>query len=172
MDLTLFALVSAPIVAIAGWRLANRPRPTPGANGAAASVRRELSRLDPFSFFVISGHPYGVDQVVVGTTGSFAISVGREPVDGNFRRDVARARRGAKRLRQGAGPAAVHSRFQALVCLPGRQFVAKSSRGARVIPWGDVVTEIVSRSRSVTPHQAQRIADALGALPRQTGLAG
>src|SRR5438445_2908028 len=86
------------------WKLRARPRGPVGGKDAA-SVSRELTRLDPFSFFVLPGDLYGVDQVVVGTTGAFAIRVGECSVDGKIGKDVALARRGAARLRRGAGQA-------------------------------------------------------------------
>ena len=78
------------------------------------------------------------------------------------------ARKGAVRVRRSAGQAAVHAHVQPLVCLPGRQFSPRTTtRGVRVIPWGRIVTEIVDRRRTVTPHQAHRFAEALGALHRE-----
>src|SRR4051812_50155723 len=37
-------------------------------------VRRELSRLDPWSFWVVPATARGIDFSVVGTTGAFAIA--------------------------------------------------------------------------------------------------
>jgi hypothetical protein len=128
-------------------------------------VRRELTRLDPFSFFVLAGERYGVEHVIVGTTGAFAVSVSDASIDGKFRRDLARATRAARAVRQAAGQTAVHTKVQPLVCLTGRQFGAKTVRGAKLIPWGAVVSEIAGRSRTVSPNQARRIAEALGGLP-------
>jgi hypothetical protein len=145
--------------------------PTNG-NGTAASVSRELSRLDPFSFFVLPGRPFGVDHVVIGATGAYSITVGCRSVEEGCRGEVRRARRGAKRVRHGAGSAALHAPVQALVCLPGRHFAARTARGVRVIPWGSLVAEIAGRSRNLTRHQAQRIAESLGGLSHPRSLAG
>ena len=160
------AAVLALALAGAAWILLTRRSAPSGPTLATSSVSRELTRLDPFSFFVISGRSYGVEHVVVGTTGTFAIAVGSSSVDGGgYRSAAGRAKRGVRRVRQGAGPAAVHTSMQALVCLPGRQFEPRTVRGARVIPWGSLVAEIAGRQRSVTQNQAQRIAANLGALP-------
>jgi hypothetical protein len=142
-----------------GLRTRRRSTPT---NGTAFSVRRELTKLDPFSFFVLAGEPYGLDLLVVGTTGAFGIAVSSSDVSGSYRRDLKRARRGSKRARSAAGQTAVHTRIHPLVCLAGPQFDAKAQRGARVIPWGAVVREIAGRNRSVSNNQARRMAEALG----------
>jgi hypothetical protein len=140
-------------------------RPTNG-NSPGSSVSRELSRLDPFSFFVLPGGGHGVDHIVVGATGTFAITVGFRSLEDGCRGETRKARRGAKRVRRAAGTAAVHSRVQPLVCLPGRSFEAKNVRGVRVIPWGSLLMEIAGRSRTLTRHQAQRIAESLVGMPR------
>jgi hypothetical protein len=150
-------------LAVLMWRYGGRPRPTASSPDAAA-VSRELTRLDPFSFFVLPGRDYGVDHVVVGTTGAFAIRVGRGGVEGKIGKDVAQARRGAQRVRRSAGQAAVHSSVQPLVCLPGRQFAPKTKRGVRIVPWGTIVAEIAARNRSVSPNQARRFVEQLGGL--------
>jgi hypothetical protein len=166
----LFALLGVIVSAVgAGLVLVNGARrssvsPRP-ATAASSSVSRELTKLDPFSFFVLSGRDYGIEHVVVGTTGAYAVSVSDATVEGNYRRDVARANRAARMVRHGAGQTAVHTKIQPLVCLTGHPFSSKSVRGAKVIPWGAVVTEIAGRNRSVTPNQARRIAEALGAVP-------
>jgi hypothetical protein len=171
MLLVPFALV---VGALAGlmWRQVSPARAPSGSVPVTASVRRELTRLDPFSFFVLSGREFGVDHVVVGGTGTFAIRVGQESVDGRFRREVLEARRGAKRVRRAAGSSAVHTRVQPMLCLPGRQFAPRTVRGVKVIPWGVLVTEIVQGRRDVTPHQTQRVAEALGGIPKARRLAG
>jgi len=156
--------VFSAIVAVGLWGLGGRSRAA-SATREAAGVSRELSRLDPFSFFVIPGHEYGLDHVVVGTTGAYAIRVGRDTVDGRYRKDIAHAKRGAVRVRRGAGQAAIHTKVQPVVCLPGRQFAPTTRRGVRVIPWGRLVPEIAERSRTVLPNQARRFAEALGGLP-------
>jgi hypothetical protein len=131
--------------------------------GAVAGVSRELARLDPFSFFVISGEAFGVERVVVGATGTFVIHAAARTLNGGIRRDLAVVRRAAKRARRQAGEAAVHTKVHALLCLQGRQFAPFVRRGVKVIPWASVVTEVAGRSRLATPHQAQRVAERLGA---------
>ncbi len=151
------------LVSLSGlaWIIKGRADGPAPAAPAAGSVSRELTRLDAFSFFVMPGEDFGADHVVVGATGAFAIRVGQATVDGNLRREIARARRAAKRVTQGAGVAAVHTSVRPILCLPGRGFRPRTSRGVKVIPWRQVVSEVAERQRTVTPHQAQRVVEAL-----------
>ena len=130
-------------------------------NGAAMGVSRELARLDPFSFFVIDGEPFGAERVVVGSTGAFVIHASEETVDGGIRRDVSAARKAARRARRRAGQAAVHTEFHPVLCLKGRQFAPFVRRGVKVIPWSLVVNEVAARGRTATQHQARRVAECL-----------
>jgi len=155
------ALMLVALSALA-W-IINENSDGPARTGSTvASVSRELARLDAFSFFVLPGEDYGADHVVVGATGAFAIRVGQATIDGNIRRDVARARRAAKRVTQGVGVAAVHTTIRPVLCLPGRQFRPRTAWGVKVIPWGQVVSELAERQRTVTPHQTRRVVEALG----------
>jgi hypothetical protein len=174
MEIIPLAVCALALFGIA-WRLlvgrsASSPSPNGNGigngNGAAASVSRELTRLDPFSFFVLSGQQFGADHVVVGPTGAFVIRVGHASVDGDISRDLAETRRAAKRVKQGAGVASIHTGIQPVLALPGRQFPPRTDRGVKVIPWGMVVAEVADRQRTVSSHQVQRVAEALGGLPR------
>ena len=141
-----------------------RRRPSTAAGtSVAAAVSRELARLDPFTFFVLSGSPFGVERVVVGSTGTFVVHVGAEAIDGSNRRELTRLKRAARRVRRQAGAASVHTSVHPVLCLPGRQFTPLVQRGVKVIPWGAVVAEVSGRSRRASPHQAQRVAQRLAA---------
>src|SRR5947208_1584064 len=91
-------------------------------HGASAGVSRELARLDPFSFFVISGDAFGVERVVVGSTGTFVIHVVEESVDGSIRGALRATRKAARRARRQAGAAALNTSVRPVLCLQGRQF--------------------------------------------------
>ena len=132
-------------------------------NGALAAVSRELTRLDPFSFFVIDGGAFGAEHVVVGSTGAFVIHVGEAAVDGRIRWDVSAARKACRRARRQAGDAAISTAFHPVLCLPGRPFEHFTRGGVKVIPWSSVVHEVAARPRRANLHQVRRIADKLGA---------
>jgi hypothetical protein len=131
-------------------------------SAATPAVSRELARLDPFSFFVLSGGPFGVERVVVGITGTFVIHVTSHTVDGSLRRDLAVVRRAAKRARRHAGPTLLHTSIHPVLCVQGRQFRPFVRRGVRVIPWSSVVREVSARTKATSQHQAQRVAEQLG----------
>src|SRR5256714_11062655 len=140
MFMVSLALLLASLSCLAWIIKGHADGPAPAAP-AAASVSRELTRLDAFSFFVIPGVDFGADHVVVGATGAFAIRVGQATIDGNLRREIARARRAAERGNPGAGVAAVHTPVRPILCLPGRGLRPPTPRRAEVIPVGGVGCE-------------------------------
>jgi hypothetical protein len=130
---------------------------------AASGVSRELARLDPFSFFVISGEQFGVERVVVGSTGTFVLHTTQRTITGPLRHELAVARKAAKRVRNRAAESAVHTTVHAVLCLQGRQFAPFVRRGVKVIPWASIVREVAGRNRVASQHQMQRVAERLGA---------
>src|SRR5439155_22710759 len=105
-----------------GWRLNALAGHEVPVAPATDGVSRELTRLDPFSFFVIQGEDWGADYVVVGATGTFAVRIGETSVDGRVGRDLRRTNRAVQRVKEGAGVARVHTSTHGVLCLPGRQF--------------------------------------------------
>jgi hypothetical protein len=125
----------------------------------------ELAHLDPWSFHVLPGQGFGVDTVVVGTTGSFAIRV----VDQDVTAMVARRppghrglRRAAKRLAHRLAGLGVHTGVEAVLCsVDPSGFAPRTVRGVRVIPRVLLVRELAERQRVLQPHQARRAAHSL-----------
>jgi hypothetical protein len=124
-----------------------------------------MARLDPWSFHVLPGAAFGVDHVVVGTTGSFAIRVASGDVEAMVsnrppgRRGL---RRAAGRLGHRLGSIGVHTGAQAVLCSAGPSgFAPRTVRGVRVVPRELLVREISERRRVLMPHQAQRAARSL-----------
>jgi len=129
------------------------------------ALQADLVRLDPWSFRILPGESFGVDQVVLGTTGVFAIRVVDEPALAMVRkrppghRGLARLTR---RLESRLGAVGIHTGAQALLCSVGpTQFAPRTIRGVRVIPRSLLVREISERQRVLMPHQAERAAKSL-----------
>jgi hypothetical protein len=118
----------------------------------------DLSRLDPWSFRVLPDGAFGVDSVVVGTTGTFVLLVtGASP--GVL--PMAKVRRAARRIRAAQSAAGVHLPVHAVLCVQGPPFVPRDRAGVRVIPRLLLVREISERTRVALPHQAERAAKSL-----------
>ena len=159
-------LVALLFVALSGmaWRLNALAGHEVPVAPATDGVSRELTRLDPFSFFVIQGEDWGADYVVVGATGTFAVRIGETAVDGRVGRDLRRTKRAVQRVKEGAGVARVHTSVHGVLCLPGRQFQPRIKRRVKVIPWSMLAQVVVDGQRTVTPHQAQRVVESLGVI--------
>ena len=155
--LPVLAVVSFLILAVA-WRLLDRPQ-SPGPSSGAHRLDRELSRLDPFSFKTMPGRKFGVEHVVVGTTGAFAIKVAA-PKKGKTT-GVGEARRAARRLRRKLAAAAYHGGVHAMVCVDGTPFLPRTVRGVRVVPRSLLLKELAQRQRTAQPHQVSRVVQAL-----------
>ncbi|MDP9343599.1 MAG: hypothetical protein M3Q23_16215 [Actinomycetota bacterium] len=129
------------------------------------SLEAELARLDPWSFHVLPGESFGVDSIVVGTTGSFAIRVVQEGISAMVgKRPPGRRglRRAARRLERRLNELGVHTRVEAVLCSVGASgFAPRTLRGVRVIPRILLVRELSERQRVLLPHQAQRAARSL-----------
>jgi len=151
-----------------------RALPEGGAEDAAR-LGRELSRLDPWSYWVVPLPRERVgDFLVVGTTGAFLVAVcgsegrvsgngsrvkvGRRPVRG-----LSRVRRAARRLRGRLAQVAVYTEVEPVVCLT--RAVAGAPRRVRdvlVVGLPDLVREITGRPKALVPSRARRAAESLG----------
>jgi hypothetical protein len=142
------------------------PEPTPPRSVAP---ERELLRLDPWSFQVLPGQGVGCDQVVIGTTGAFALVFeGSGPPKGARVPGLRRARRAAKRLEGHVRAIGLQSEVFALLCpRTDAVFAPRTIRGVRVAPPTLLAGEISGRSRSTMPHQVKRAAEALTRTFRQ-----
>ena len=131
----------------------------------APPLTAELARLDPWSFHVLPGECFGVDAVVVGTTGSFAIRVVEEDVTAMVARRPPGhrgLRKAAKRLEHRLDEMGVHTGAEAVLCSVGPAgFAPRTVRGVRVIPRVLLVRELAERHRVLLPHQARRAATSL-----------
>jgi hypothetical protein len=118
----------------------------------------DLSRLDPWSFRVLPDGAFGVDSVVVGTTGTFVLLVtGASP--GIL--SMTKIRRAARRIRAVQSAAGVHLPVHAVLCVQGPPFVPRSRARVRLVPRLLLVREISERARVALPHQAERAAKSL-----------
>jgi hypothetical protein len=127
-------------------------------------LRADLVRLDPWSFRVLPGESFGVDCVVLGTTGAFAIRVVDQPATAMVGKRPPGLRglaRGARRLAHRLMTVGVHVRTQAVLCSVGPEFAPRTVRGVRVLPRALLVREISERQRVLMPHQAERAAQSL-----------
>jgi hypothetical protein len=150
------AVVSFLILAVA-WRLLDRPT-SPGPVSGGHRLDRELARLDPWSFRAMPGRKFGVEHVVVGTTGAFAIKVAG--ATNGKTAGVGEARRAARRLRRKLAAASYHGGVHAVVCVDGA-FLPKTVRGVRVVPRSLILKELAQRRRTAQPHQVSRVAQTL-----------
>jgi hypothetical protein len=125
----------------------------------------ELARLDPWSFHVLPGDGFGVDVVVVGTTGSFAVRVVNEQALAMVAKRPPGhrgLRRAARRLDHRLLELGVHTGVQPVLCSVGPSgFAPRTVRGVRVVPRTLLARELSDRQRVLMPHQAQRAARSL-----------
>jgi Fe2+ transport system protein FeoA len=132
---------------------------------SAPTLAAELARLDPWSFHVLPGEGFGVDSVVVGTTGSFAIRAVHEDAPAMVARRPPGhrgLRRAARRLERRLAELGLHTGAEAVLCSAGPTgFAPRTVRGVRVIPRVLLVRELAERQRILEPHQAQRAAQSL-----------
>jgi hypothetical protein len=142
-------------------------------------VRRELSRLDPWSFWVVPATARGSDFSVVGTTGAFAIAtcslegyvkatpvrfvVGQRAPGG-----VRRLRGAARAMRNRLLASSLDVRVEPIVCFT-RAFPSPATtvRGVRAVNLDRLVDDIAERPRIIDAKRAERIAQKLrsGARP-------
>lgn len=160
--------------------------PRADASEDLARVGRELSRLDPWSFWTVpvsNGDPE--DFLVVGTTGAFVItacSLDGYLVTGRIRPLVTDRpipglkdlRRAARRLTGRLSSMGVFVEAEPILCLTratvGAPFVA---RGVRLLGVGALVREIAAREKVLLGSKAKRAATSFGAvMPAPTAESG
>ena len=136
-------------------------------------VRRELSRLDPWSFWVVPATARGSEFSVVGTTGAFAIAtcslegyvkatpmrfvVGERAVGG-----LRRLRAAARTMRNRLLASSLDVRVEPIVCFT-RAFPSPATtvRGVRAVNLDRLVEDIAERPRTVDAKRTERIAQKL-----------
>ena len=138
-------------------------------------VRRELARLDPWSYRVAALDPSsGAEYAVVGTTGAFVIAIlgiegyveasgARITIDGRpvggFRAVVKAAKAAEGTLLEKHVFTDVHP----LICLTKAMAgLSRTVKGVRVVRLDDLASEIAGRPRSLEPDTARKGAEALG----------
>lgn len=154
--------------------LLQRARPDAAA-GDAARLARELSRLDPWSFWVVPTAPEEIGEfTVVGTTGAFLVAAcglegylsgdgGRLDVAGRPVRGLVEVRRAARRFRGRLASSAVFTDVVPILCLTQAAAGApRIVRGVLVVSVVDLVREITDRERVLLPSRAMRAAESLG----------
>jgi hypothetical protein len=154
--------------------LLRRAPDAPPADDVAA-VRRQLERLDPWSFWVaeVSVEDPG-DLAIAGVTGGFLIGLciddGYLEVDGLRARvggralPLGRLRRGGRRLQNRFNAAEVYADVEAIMCLT--RAVAggpRPIRGVTIVPLKHLASYVADRKRILIPDRAKKAAEAIGA---------
>ncbi len=133
--------------------------PSPGTSVAGA-----LATLDPWSFWTAPGRRLGVDHLVVGTTGAFAVRTCNDPAAGDGKgglalkvRGARKLKRAARRLRADLAAVAVYVDAEPIVCYTNTPpFSPRTIRGVRVVPRDLLVREIAERPHVVLASKAKR----------------
>ena len=140
---------------------------------ARTRIAAQLTRLDPFTFWILPYQGAG-DFVVVGSTGAFLIAAvtatgtadvhrGRLRVDGASLDGHRRLGVEAKRLRSTLSQAAVPVHVEPVICLTHATAGApRADRKIRVVQVRDLAKEIADRPHTLPRLRAQRVARALG----------
>lgn len=135
----------------------------------------ELERLDPWAFWAMPGDGFGVDRIVVGTTGAFAISVndaegyvnvnlGRIRVGGTSAGSLTGLRTKARRLGTKLSSMQVPGGAEAVLVLTQATVGApRQIKGVWVVRPQDLPRLIAQRPNRVPRQTAKRAAQALGA---------
>jgi len=138
----------------------------------------ELERLDPWSFWVAAGDEFGVDRVVIGTTGAFIlvvsqaegymnVSLGRVKIGGVPVASVRSMKRKARKLKSKLHGMAVYANVEPVICATNAILGSpKNVRGVWVGKPADVVKVISRRANALQRQPAKRAAQALGARIR------
>jgi len=132
----------------------------------------QLQRLDPFTFWTISGEG-AADFVVVGATGAFLIAVVPALGTADVRRggfvvdgvplDGRRLRTQSKRLQLTLSRANVPVRVEPVLCLTHAVAGApRSEKGVRVVQVRDLAKDMTDRPLALPHLRAQRAARTLG----------
>jgi predicted dehydrogenase len=160
-------------------QVAVREGPVEKTDDDVRRLRRELSRLDPWSFWSVPSNERGADFSVVGTTGAFAIAttslegyvrptsaglrVGDRPVSGLWR-----LRRAARKVHDRLLASGLDARVETIVCLT-RAFPAPATsvRGVRAVHVERLVDDIAQRPRVIDAKRAERLAQKLRSAGRR-----
>lgn len=137
----------------------------------------ELDRLDAWSFWVASGDAFGADRVVIGTTGSFTVTV--VPDEGYMKVSMGKVRIGgralsvsrlkskARKLKAKLASLDVDTETEAIVCCTqGTIGSPKNVKGVWVLRPVDIVRIISHRPSPVPRASAKKAAQSLGAKMR------
>jgi hypothetical protein len=135
----------------------------------------ELERLDPWAFWAMPGSDFGVDRLVVGTTGAFAIVVsdvegyvssnlGRIRVGGSSVASLPGLRAKARKLATKLSSIEVPGGAEAVLVLTQATVGApRQIKGVWVVRPQDLPRLIAQRPNKVPRQTAKRAAQALGA---------
>lgn len=145
----------------------------PTGSPSHALVARVLGRLDAYSFFVVPGHEYDADLVVVGTTGAFLVKVcdlegfaqvdARRPVVGERAvRDLRKLRSAAKRLTSRIADPTFGSAVPVVCLTRAISGPPVDGGGVRFAKVADLVGEITGRAAIASNTRAQAAARTLG----------
>jgi hypothetical protein len=149
------------------------PTQEPRSAGPAV-VASELSRLDPYSFFVVPALEWDADLAVVGTTGAFLIAAcdlpgvarvdARRPVVGDRAvGGIRRLRSGSRRFAARLVSASMFAHVVPIVCLT--EAIAGppvDAAGVRFVKAADLARDISARPGVQAHTRAQTAARALG----------
>lgn len=139
----------------------------------------ELDRLDAWSFWVAPGKAFGVDRIVIGTTGSFVVTVVSD--EGYMKVSLGRAKIGdrlislsglkskAKKLRAKLASLEVPTQTEAIICCTNATIgTPKNVKGVWVVRPADIARIISHRPSPVPRAAAKKAAQALGAKMRSS----
>ncbi len=156
------------------WRSAARVR-TRGTAEEVARLGRELSRLDPWSFWVVPARADDVGEFLVfGTTGAFLVAVlgvegyltssrGRMRIGSEPLRGLGDVRRAAGNLHGHLAAVGVFTDVVPILCLTRAAVGApRTAHLVRLVGLDQVVREITGRAKVLLPGKAQRAAESLG----------
>lgn len=145
---------------------------------AARAALPELDRLDAWSFWVAPGDGLGVDQVVVGTTGAFAIVVsdvegyvnvgfGRIRIGGRAVGSVRGLRSRARALGNRLRSMSVPGNAEAILCCTQAALgMPRQVKGVWIARPADLPRLIAHRPAVMPRQTAKRVAQNMGAKMR------
>lgn len=118
-----------------------------------------LARLDPWSFAQIDGLLWGVDVVVVGSTGAFVIRYEKDLATAlaGRRRDLRSVRSAVRRTRYALSERAVYLDVHAVTAVDA-PIAPRRIRDVNVVPASGLPSFIADRKRMILAHQVERAA--------------
>jgi hypothetical protein len=141
-----------------------------------ARLSKELSRLDPYSFWVLPAGTLSstADLIVAGATGlflmavwpapgAFSVSRGRPMVGDEAIPGVRALRSDARSLSEKLSAASVSGTFEPVICLThGVAGMPRDVKGVHVVALGDLLKDLASRPRILEHSRVERAARVLG----------